>query len=65
MTNEPTSTSEITVLGYMPQVFQDDAWTDLINKCVERLSTARTVTSAVRLSPTRVVERTVVNAVVR
>ena len=58
-----TDRSEKTVLGYMPQVFQDETWTDLLNGCVERLSTARTVTCAVCLTPTRVVERLVIDRV--
>lgn len=50
--------------GYMPQVLQDGAWSDLLNKCVGRLSTARVVTTAVCGAQTRVVRRTVTDRVV-
>ena len=50
--------------GYMPQVQQDGAWTDLFTMCVDRLLTARVVTTAVRGKRTRIVERHVWDRVV-
>ena len=54
-----------TAYGYMPQVLQDGAWTDLLNKCVSRRSTAHVVTTAVCGAQTRVVRRTVTDRVVK
>jgi hypothetical protein len=55
---------EVALVGYMPQVYQDGAWQDALSRCVDMLDTAHQVTSVVKATPTRIIQRKVVDQVV-